>query len=187
MSSALTSSVILLSVALCFASAVFYVAGTAAMKLLGHLPFIVLMIPVGLTFVVAAWFEVAVLRHARLGQVFLLIFAFEVTLTALLALFFLNERYSLREVLGLATIIAGIVLLVSGSEARVPIGIPADVIRADETQATDPPILVLVEQAYIRHFGHLEDSDVKDIDAAAGGLDSLSDARERSGNPDGPA
>ena len=116
---------LLTPVALCLASAVFYVAGTAAMKLYGHAPFALLMVPVGLAFLLAAWFEVAVLRSTRVGQVFLLIFAFEVVLTALLAFVVLQERYSVREMLGLATIVTGIAILVSADHD--PCGPPGDV------------------------------------------------------------
>lgn len=136
MVSAVGSSV-LFSVGLCLASAVFYVAGTAAMKLYGHLPFAMLMVPVGLTLLVAAWFEVAVLRHARMGQVFLLIFAFEVTLTALVALLVLNEKYAPREYAGLATIVAGIGLLLSGRAEPLAVRLPAEVNQTNERSAVE--------------------------------------------------
>ncbi len=144
--SAVLSSPILIQYALCLASAVFYVSGTAAMKLYGDLPFGLLMVPVGAAFILAAWFEVAVLRTARVGQVFLLIFAFEVTLTSLLAFVVLNERYSTRELIGLATIIAGIALMVPGRgadfalrEATAVAAVPPAAANTEFPASTDSP------------------------------------------------
>lgn len=102
---------------MCFLSAGFYVAATMVMKLMGHQPFALLLVPILLTFGTAAWFEVMVLRDGRLGQVFLLIFAFEVVMTALFAIAFLRETYSTREIAGLVVIVTGIGMMLYGGPA----------------------------------------------------------------------
>ena len=105
-------------IAMCFASAAFYVAATVVMKLFGGFHFALLLVPIAITFFPAAWFEVMVLRDGRLGQVFLLIFAFEIVITAFLAFVVLRETYTAREVLGLVTIVIGIALMFHGGGTR---------------------------------------------------------------------
>ncbi len=105
---------------LCFASAVFYTGAAVVMKLGIGLPFLWLVPAVLLSLVVAARIEIVALHGARLGHVVVMIIAFEVLITTLVALA-LGERYALRELAGFFTILVGIALLVDAEGAH-----PAD-------------------------------------------------------------
>ena len=96
--------------ALCFASAAFQVLATAVMKVSIGIPFLLLVLPVCATLGLAAWFESMALPVARIGIVLVTILAFEVIITAAVALA-LGERYSLREGAGLAAILVGTAIL----------------------------------------------------------------------------
>ncbi|MCW5710715.1 hypothetical protein [Shinella sp.] len=100
---------------LCFASASFYVLASVVMKAFGHIPFLVLLAPVAAALAAAAWFEVSLLRTGRLGHVFLFILAFEVLITAAVALVVLRESYDVRELAGLAAICIGVALVITGA------------------------------------------------------------------------
>lgn len=104
-------------VTLCLVSASFYVAATLVLKFGSGLPFLLLLAPVFCALGLAAWFESLALPSARLGIVLLLILAFEVVLTAGVS-FALGEAYRPSELLGMATILLGIVILFSAEEAR---------------------------------------------------------------------
>jgi len=105
-------------IAMCFASAAFYVAATVVMKLFGGFRFALLLVPIGIIFFTAARFEVMVLRDGRLGQVFLLIFAFEIVMTSFLAFVVMRETYTARKMSGLVTIVIGIALMLHGGGTR---------------------------------------------------------------------
>ena len=99
---------------LCALSAAFYVAAAAVMKLGGAMPFLPVIVAVYVALGIAAWFESRALPIDRFGMVVLLIIAFEVLITAGVALA-LGERYSLRETAGLAMIVAGMVVVCAGA------------------------------------------------------------------------
>lgn len=101
---------------LCVASATFYVAAAAVMKIAGGIPFLLLLVPVFAALGLAAWFESSALATQRFGLVGLTILASEVLITAGAALA-LGERYSPREIGGLLLIVLGIVIVCHG-EAR---------------------------------------------------------------------
>jgi drug/metabolite transporter (DMT)-like permease len=102
---------------LCATSAGFYVAATAVMKLAGNVPFLLVLLPVYAALGLAAWFESTALTTNRFGLVGLLILASEVVLTAGVAIA-LGERYSLREVAGLALIVAGVAVVFAADGAE---------------------------------------------------------------------
>ena len=101
-------------VGLCFLAAVSYVAGILALKLGSARPLPLIVLAVALAYGLGACFEAMVLRQARVGESFLMIFGFQVTLLAVVALTFLGERYSLRELAGIIAIVAGVALMQSG-------------------------------------------------------------------------
>ena len=111
---------------LCATSAGFYVAAAAVMKLAGGLPFLLLLVPVLATLGTAAWFESQALLGNRFGIVVLAILASEVLITAGTAIS-LGERYSLRELAGIAMIVAGMVVVCHGEapEGRAETGAAA--------------------------------------------------------------
>ena len=102
---------------LCATSAGFYVAATAVMKLAGNVSFLLVLLPVYAALGLAAWFESTALTTSRFGLVGLLILASEVVLTAGVAIA-LGERYSLREIAGLALIVAGVAVVFAHGQAE---------------------------------------------------------------------
>lgn len=95
---------------LCFASAAFYTGAGVVMKLGLGLPFLWLVPAVLMSLAIAARIETAALHGARMGYVVVVIIAFEVMMTSLVALA-LGERYALREVAGFLAIFVGVALL----------------------------------------------------------------------------
>jgi hypothetical protein len=100
----------LMLLALCLASAAFYVLASLVLKLGVGVPFLLLLAPVCLALGVAAWFESLALPTARLGVVLVLILAFEVVLTWAISIA-IGESYGAREMVGLISILAGIAIL----------------------------------------------------------------------------
>lgn len=101
--------------ALCFASAAFYALVTVVLKVTSGVPFLFLVPLICVALGVAAWIESLVLPAARIGIVLALILAFEVLITAAVALA-LGESYRLREFAGLGAILIGIVILFGSGE-----------------------------------------------------------------------
>ncbi len=99
-----------LVLALCAISAACYVAASVVLKLGGHLPFLLLLMPVCGALALAAWFESTALSGNRLGIVALLIMGCEFLVTAGVAIGF-GERYSSRELAGLLVIAGGIAIV----------------------------------------------------------------------------
>ena len=98
---------------LCLASAIFYVLAAVVLKLWSGTSYLVIVLPVCAALGIAAWFESMALPGARMGIVFVLILAFEAALGAGAAVM-LGESYGRREIVGLATILAGIAILYLG-------------------------------------------------------------------------
>ncbi len=96
---------------LCFASAVFYTGAAVVMKLGLGVPFLWLVPAILLSLVLAARIETFALHGARMGLVVVVIIAFEVVITTLVALA-LGERFALRELAGFVAILVGVALLV---------------------------------------------------------------------------
>jgi drug/metabolite transporter (DMT)-like permease len=110
---------------LCAMSAVFYVAAPALMKLGGGAPVLLLVLPVVAALGVAAWFEGQALHAARFGIVVLAIQALELLITAGVAIS-IGERYSLREIAGVALVVAGMIVASQGEgHPQAPTAAPA--------------------------------------------------------------
>ncbi len=92
-------------------AAFFYMAASWIMKAWGGSTYLVLIPAVILTLSAAAWFEIEVLRTTRLGHVIILILAIEFLMTFLVAVWFLGEQYTMRELAGAAIILFGIAML----------------------------------------------------------------------------
>jgi small multidrug resistance pump len=93
-------------------AAALFVAANWIMKEFAHAALPLVIPAAALALAAGALFETALLRAARLGQIVVLIVGLELAFTVLLAIIALGESYSWREVVGLAFVIFGIVLLV---------------------------------------------------------------------------
>ena len=91
-------------------SAVCYVLATFIMKRWDAIGNVQAVILVAVTLAGAVFLETEALRQARLAYVFILILGFETSLAMLCGWFVLREAYALREMLGLALIIAGVTI-----------------------------------------------------------------------------
>ena len=98
----------LTTLGLAFAIAVLYVVTTYMMKVSTELPVWVFAPVLAATLIAAIVLEIHVLKTQRMGSIFVLILSLEVILTMVCAYWVLGENYSLREMAGLAIIVAGI-------------------------------------------------------------------------------
>lgn len=101
----------LLTILFASGAAFFYMAASWIMKAWGASPYLVLAPIVLITLAAGAWFETEVLRGSRLGHIIVLVLAIEYLMTFFVAVTFLGEGYSLREVTGAVVVFAGIALL----------------------------------------------------------------------------
>ncbi len=101
----------LMTVLLASGAAFFYMSASWIMKAWGGSTYLVLIPAVILTLSTAAWFEIEVLRTTRLGHVIILILAIEFLMTFVVAIWFLGEKYTPREMAGAAIVLVGIAML----------------------------------------------------------------------------
>jgi drug/metabolite transporter (DMT)-like permease len=99
------------TIALATGAAFFYMAASWMMKEWGASSLFVVVPAVLLTLAVGVFFEIEVLKVARLGHVIVLVLAIELVMTFLIATTVLGESYSPREMLAVAVIAFGIGLL----------------------------------------------------------------------------
>ncbi|MCB1386476.1 MAG: hypothetical protein KDJ80_11125 [Nitratireductor sp.] len=102
-----------------FISGIFYVLATFAMKYWGGLPLLVLLPLAGTALCLAAIFEIEALKSAQMARTFVLILSFEFLLTFLCATLFLGEHYTMRDLVGLCLVFAGIVMLAARKDTAV--------------------------------------------------------------------
>lgn len=101
----------LTTIVLAFATSFFYVLASYFMKLTSTTAMWALM-PMGFAALfIGGLFEVEAMKTSRMGAVFIFILCFEAILIAMCAVLVLGESYTLREIAGLAVIVAGIALL----------------------------------------------------------------------------
>jgi drug/metabolite transporter (DMT)-like permease len=93
----------ILVIGLSMGSAFFFIAASWAMKVLGAAPLLYSLPLVFLLLGLGGWLEIEVLKATRLGYVMVLM------LCAVL-----GERYTYREIAGVAVILGGMILLSTG-------------------------------------------------------------------------
>ncbi|RID91451.1 hypothetical protein D2N39_12150 [Gemmobacter lutimaris] len=109
----------LFTVAIAALAALFYLAAALLLKGWGQIPVWVTVSGVVLTLVIASLLEMEALRRARFAEVVLLIICTEVTLALALSRFLFHDGFSALELCGIAMMLAGIVLLLTGAAAPV--------------------------------------------------------------------
>lgn len=101
----------LLSAALITGAGSCFMLANLAMKTMGGMPFYILYPAIALAFAAGAYFEVEALKQAQLGYAVTFILGCELLLSIVIAVIFLNERYSMGNLVGIALVVAGISLL----------------------------------------------------------------------------
>lgn len=119
-------------------SAIFYMAATLVMKYWGGQSLLLVLPACGGAFLLAAVFEIEAMKTADMARTFFVILGLEFVLTLVCAVFLLNERYGMRDLVAVFLVFAGIALL-SLREGR---GAPSSAARA---MATTPAAKVLAE------------------------------------------
>lgn len=94
-----------------FAAGICFMLSNLAMKQLDGMPWYILYGAVAVFIMAGAWFEVQALREIQLGHAVATILSAEILLSIAVAAYFLHEQYTMRDVSGIALIIAGIVVL----------------------------------------------------------------------------
>jgi drug/metabolite transporter (DMT)-like permease len=102
--------------AFAFFSAFFYMAATFAMKYWSGQSLLVVVVPAGAALLLAAMFEIEALRKAQMARTLIVIISFEVLLTLICAVVLLNEHYSMRDLIAVALMLTGTVLLIYREE-----------------------------------------------------------------------
>lgn len=101
----------MITILLASGAAFFYMSASWIMKAWGGSTYLVLIPAVLVTLSAGAWFETEVLRTSRLGHIIILVLAIEFLMTFLVAVWFLGEQYTIREMTGAAVVIVGIAML----------------------------------------------------------------------------
>lgn len=94
-----------------FAAGICFMMSNLAMKQLDGMPWYILYGAVAVAIMAGAWFEVQALREVQLGHAVATILSAEIILSIAVAAYFLHEHYTLRDVSGIALILAGIAVL----------------------------------------------------------------------------
>ena len=110
----------LTTLGLAFAIAALYVVTTYMMKVFTDLPVWFFAPVLTVALVAAIALEIHILKTERMGSIFVLILSLEVIMTMMCAYWILGEAYSLREMAGLAIIVAGIAVAWWPREQSVP-------------------------------------------------------------------
>lgn len=84
------------------------------MKVMGAAPLVYSLPVVFLLLGPGGWLEIEVLKATRLGYVMVLMLSFELLMTFAIACVVLGERYTAREIAGVAIIPGGLILLSTG-------------------------------------------------------------------------
>jgi uncharacterized membrane protein len=104
----------ILVIGLSVGSAFFFMAASWAMKVLGAAPLLYSLPLVFLLLGLGGWLEIEVLKATRLGYVMVLMLSLELLMTFGVACAVLGERYTYREIVGVAVILGGMILLSTG-------------------------------------------------------------------------
>ncbi len=103
-----------ITIALSAVAAFFFMAATWGMKVLSLSPAWVSLPVIFVLLGLGALVEMEVLRATRLGQVAVVMLAFEIIMSFVVACIILGEHYTLRELLGIGVIVSGMALLSYG-------------------------------------------------------------------------
>lgn len=104
----------LMTAAIAALAALFYLAAALFLKGWGQIPVWVTLAGVVVTLIIASALEMEALRRARFAEVVLLIICTEVTLALILSQFLFRDGFSAVELCGLALMLAGVALLLTG-------------------------------------------------------------------------
>lgn len=111
----------LTALGLAFVIAGLYVATTYMMKVFTDMPVWIFAPVLAGILIAAIVLEIHILKTERMGSIFVLILSLEVILTMMCAYWVLGENYSLREMAGLAIIVAGIAVVWWPKAPSVPV------------------------------------------------------------------
>jgi drug/metabolite transporter (DMT)-like permease len=124
---------------LAFISAFFYMAATFAMKYWGGQSLWIVLPLAGSALLLAALFEIEALKISQMARTFVVILSFEFMLTIICAIFLLEERYSMRDLLAICLMFSGIVLLsMRGDESTAMAPAKKIALRQAESVLTKP-------------------------------------------------